>query len=51
MIVHDKSKIHSSYMNQTFLKKEKWKSLLLPGNYTGFNPIENCFGFLKSKLE
>ena len=43
MIVPDESTVHSSYMNQAFLKKEKLKSLLLPGNSPGLNPIENCF--------
>ena len=51
MILHDKAKVHSSKKTQAYLKKEKIRSLMLPGKSPDLNPIENCFGLLKRKLE
>ena len=51
MILHDKSKVHSSKMTQAYLKKENQRSLMLPGKSPDMNPVENCFGLLKRKLE
>ena len=48
MIVHDNSNVHS--LTQDFLKKEKLKSLLLPGDSPDLNPIEHGFGLLKRIL-
>ena len=51
IILHDRSKIHSSRKTAAFLKTEKMKSIMLPGKSYDLNPIENCFGLLKRKLE
>ena len=51
IILHDWSKIHSSRKTEAFLKTEKMKSIMLPGKSYDLNPIENCFGLLKRKLE
>ena len=51
IILQDRSKIHSSRKTAAFLKTEKMKSIMLPGKSYNLNPIENCFGLLKRKLE
>ena len=45
MILHDRSKVHSSKMTQAYLKKENLNSHLLLRKSPDLNPIENCFGF------
>ena len=51
MILHDRSKVHSSKMTQAYLKKENLNSHLLPRKSPDLNPIENCFGFKEKTWE
>ena len=39
------------FFKKDFLKTERMKSIKLPGKSYDLNPIENCFGLLKRKLE
>ena len=47
----DKATVHTSKMTTLYLKKSRIQTVTLPGSSPDINPIENCFSFVKSKLE
>jgi transposase len=47
----DKVTPHTSKMTTLYLKESRIQTVTLPGSSPDINPIENCFSFVKSKLE
>ena len=47
----DKATPHTSKMTTLYLKESRIHTVTLPGSSPDLNPIENCFSFVKSKLE
>ena len=47
----DKATPHTSKMTTLYLKESRIQTVTLPGSSPDINPIENCFSFVKSKLE
>jgi transposase len=49
--MQDGAPCHASKLVIESLKKEKFTVLEWPGNSPDFNPIENCWSFMKKKLK
>jgi hypothetical protein len=49
--LQDRGPPHRVKQSISYLKEKKIKTIFLPGNSPDLNPIENCFGFVKYRLD
>ena len=49
--LQDKATPHTSLRTNSFLKENSIQTVQLPGSSPDINPIENCFSFVKYKLD
>ena len=50
-LLHDRSKVHTAKKTAAFLAANRVEPVLLSARSADLNPIENCFGLLKRRLQ